>query len=114
AVLASASIGSARETPPPSQFNAGVQVQIGGRQPLKLHAVIGELVAQEHLVGQRRVGEVPGVGVHFVLVADGREKAPGLEGEAVGETQGLDVCLFDFQGVVGRERSVERTAEIVV
>ena len=67
----------------------------GRRQPAQLHAVVVVLVVEEDTIGQRLVGEVPGVGVLLVEVADPREKPPGAQGQAPRQAGGLEERLLD-------------------
>ena len=64
-------------------FGAEFEEQVGRREPLHLHAVLRELPAEEGLVRERLVDEVPGVRVDLVEVADAGEEAPALDREAV-------------------------------
>src|SRR5882762_9651645 len=69
----------------------------------RAEAVLVELVAEERLHGEGRVGEVPGVRVDLVLVSHRGEEPPSLDGEAVRQADGLDVPLLDVDAaVVGR------------
>ena len=56
-------------------FRAELDEQVGGREPLHLHAVLRELAAEEGLIDERLVDEVPGVRVHLVEIAEAREEA---------------------------------------
>src|SRR3546814_12453056 len=62
---------------------------------LNLHAVVAELAAEKRAVDQWRVGEVPGVRVHVILVADVGEEAAELHGQTGRQRERVDVGLFD-------------------
>src|SRR5882672_5913184 len=80
-------VASARRTRGKVATTAGldayVEIQIGRSHPFELDAVFVQLVAEEHLVRERRVGEVPGVRVNLVLVTDAGEETPRLDREPV-------------------------------
>src|SRR5690242_19313946 len=94
AVLASVASG---EGAPSAGFEAEVEIQVGRCDPLHLHAVVGELVAEERLHDERRVGEIPGVRVQLVLVADTGKEASSLDGETVREAERLQVAFLDLE-----------------
>src|SRR5205814_1393975 len=58
-----------------------VPIEGSRSDPFQLDAVLVQLIAEKHLVGERRVGEVPGVRVNLVLVTHCREETPGLDRE---------------------------------
>src|SRR3546814_15653351 len=53
------------------------------------------LAAEKRAVDQWRVGEVPGVRVHVILVADVGEEAAELHGKTGRQRERVDVGLFD-------------------
>src|SRR5262249_55023675 len=82
AVLVAPAFGPRRKAPPATDLDADIEVKLRRRHPLQLDTVVRELVAQEHLVRERHVGEVPGVRMHLVLVADAGEEPSRLDGES--------------------------------
>ena len=94
-----------------AELGAELDVLVGRREPGQLHAVVAVLRAEQRLVGQRVVDEVPGVGVLRIEVADAGEEAAGLQREAVAERRGLDVGLLDRDRVVGMQRDVGGAAQ---
>ena len=67
-----------REAVAVAGLGAELDEQVGGREPLHLHAVLPRLAAEHRLVDERLVDEVPGVRVHFVEIAEAREEAAAL------------------------------------
>ena len=66
---------AARERIATAELARQLEIGVGRRDPLELHAVGVVLAAEEGLVGQRRIDEVPGVGMLVVEVADRRQEA---------------------------------------
>src|SRR6202008_2159454 len=97
-VLVGVAAGKAAAAP---GLGAQLEEQLRRRDPAHLHAVVVEPPAEERLVGQRRILEVPGVLVDLVLVADAGEEAPALEAEALAERQRLEERFLDFDLVLG-------------
>src|SRR4051794_17070027 len=84
-----------RESIAAEQLAAELDELPGRRQPAKLHAVIIVLVVQEHPIRQCLVGEIPGVGMLLVEIADAREEAAGTERHAPWQAGCLDERLLD-------------------
>ena len=82
-------------------FRAELEEQIGRREPFHLHAVLLELSAEERLVGERLIDEVPRVRVHFVEIAEAGEEASALRGEAVGQRERAEERFLDLDFVLG-------------
>src|SRR5882672_1552533 len=98
-----------------TELRPEIPVQRGRRDPAELNAVFVELSAEERFHCERLIGEVPGMRVDLVLIAQRREKALGLDGEPVRQADGLDVALFDADRVVvRRDRPDQGAAEVVV
>src|SRR5882762_8099751 len=95
-------------------FDADVPIERSRSDPFELDAVLVQLVAEKHLVRERRVGKVPGVRVNLVLVTHGREETPGLDGESIRQGKGLDVSLLHSDAVFGRYRCDQRPAEVMI
>ena len=74
AVLVAPAVGSGRKAVAAPRLHAEVEIERRRRHPFQLDAVVAQLVAEKRLVGERCVGEVPGVRVDLVLVADARRK----------------------------------------
>src|ERR1019366_10024046 len=79
-----------------------------------LQAVVGQLIAEKYFARQRRVGEIPGMGVDFILIANARKKPPRLQREAVGQAERLDIGLLHAYAVVRLQRCDQGAAEVVV
>ena len=62
---------------------AELDERVGGRHPFHLQAVVLVLAAEERLVDERRVVEVPDVLVLVVEIADAGQEAPELRCDAV-------------------------------
>ncbi len=90
----------AREGASAARLRPELEEQIRGRQPASLHSILRQLAAQEGLVDERLVHEVPVVRVNFVHVADCREEPSALDGEAVVQGQRLEIRLLDIDAVV--------------
>ena len=88
-------------------LGAELDEQVGRRDPLELHAVLRALVAEEGLVDERLVREVPGVRVHFVQVAEAGEEAPALGRESRGQRERAEERLLDLDLVLARDRGRE-------
>ncbi len=84
-------------------FCAQFEEEVGGCDPLELQAVLSHLVGEHRLVHQRLVDEVPGVGVHFVEVAEAGEEAPALRGESCRQRGRAEVRLLDLDLVLRRD-----------
>src|SRR5260221_322737 len=98
-----------------TELGAEIPVKLGRRDPAKLNAVFIQLSTEERFHRERRIGEVPGMCVNLVLIAQRREKAPGLDGETVREPDRLDVAFLDADAVVvRRDRPNQGAAEVVV
>ena len=76
AVAAAVAAGKAAAA---AELGAELDEAVGRREPVQLHAVVCIWLPKKRLVGERRVDEVPGVGVLRVEVADRREEAAGLQ-----------------------------------
>ena len=63
-------------------FRAEFDEQIRRREPLELQAVLRELSAEEGLIRERLIDEVPRVRVDLVEIADAGEVATALEQRA--------------------------------
>ena len=68
-----------------ADLGAELDELVGRRDPFQLHAVVAVLAAEERLVGERRVDEIPDVLVLLVQVAEAGEEAAELRREAVGQ-----------------------------
>ena len=64
--------------------------QVSRRNPLELHAVLRALVAEECLVDERLVREIPGVSMDFVQVTEAGEESPALGHESRGQRQSCE------------------------
>src|SRR6185503_18334755 len=106
-------VGSGESATTP-ELGSELDEKIGRRQPAKLHAIVVEPPAEERLVRERRVLEVPGVLVDLVLVADSRQETPALQREAAAESKRLEKRLLDLELVIGSERGYELAAEVGV
>src|SRR5205823_2455794 len=71
------------------------------REPAQLRPVLPELcAAEERLIHQRLVREIPVVRVNLVEIAGAGEETSALEREAVAERERLEIRLFDIDAVV--------------
>jgi hypothetical protein len=86
----------------------------GGREPFHLHAVILELAPEKRLVGERRIDEVPDVGVLLIHVADAREEAAEFRGGAVDRCDQGAIGFLDRDGVFRCQRKREHARELLV
>src|SRR5205823_3458913 len=91
-----------------------LEEQLGRGDPAQLHAVVVEAAAEERLVRERRVLEVPGVRVDLILVADRRQETAALDGEALAQRERLEESLFHFDRVFRRERCDKLPAKVRV
>ena len=91
-----------------------LEIGVGRRDPLQLHAVGAVLAAEERLVGQRGIDEVPGVGVLVVEVADRRQEASAGDREAVRQSRRAEVGLFHLGLVFGRDGEGQAPGEVGV
>ena len=114
AVPAAPAVGPARKPEAASELDAKIKIQIRGCDPLYLHSILAELVAKEHFVRQRRVREIPCVGVCLVQVADAREEPPGLDAESLRQAERLQVRLLDADAAFRRDRRDQRAAEQMI
>ncbi len=103
-----------REALATARLGAQFHELVDGRDPLHLHAVVVILAAEECLVGERRIEEVPHVLVLLVEIAEAGEEAPELGRHAVGRAHPDAVRLLDRHLVVGREGRDEVAREFVV
>src|SRR5690348_16970878 len=76
-------------------FRAELEEGVGGREPLHLHTVLRELAAEERLIDERLIDEVPRVRVNFVEIAEAGEEPAALDREAVVERERAEVGFFD-------------------
>ena len=104
----------AGESAPAAGFRAEFEEQVGWRKPPDLHAIVTQLVAEESLVRQRRIGKIPGVGMLLVHVADAREEAPPLEAEPIAQAEALEVGVFKIDTPFRRQRENRRAAPVGV
>ena len=104
-----ASPGNASPLP---ALRAELEEQVRRREPLDLHAVLRALAAEERLVDERLIDEVPGMRVHFVEVAEAREEAPALGREALGQRRRAEERLFDFDLVLAGDRGGQLAGKI--
>ncbi len=93
-------------------LRAELDEEIGGRQPFDLHAVLRQLVAHESLVDERLVGEVPGMRMDFVEIADAREESPALDGEAGGQGGRAEIGFLDPDFILTRDCGNQGRREI--
>ena len=105
---------SARETAPAARLRSEFDEHIRRRQPAQLRTVLPELPAQERLIDQRLIDEVPIVRMDLVQIADAREKPPALDREAVVECECLEERLLDVDAVVSVDRGGDARIEIRV
>src|SRR2546427_13081257 len=105
---------SARESPPLAELGSELDEQIGRRHPAQLHTIVVEAAAEERLVRERRVLEVPGVLVDLILVADRRQETAALDGEAFAQPERLEERLLHFDRVFRRERRDKLAAKVRV
>ena len=82
-------------------FRAELDEQVRRREPLHLQAVLRELAAEERLVDERLIDEVPGVRVHFVEIAEAREEASALRREAARQRERAEKRFLDLDLVLG-------------
>ena len=82
------------------------------RDPFHLHAVLRQLAAEERLVNERLVDEIPRVCVDLVEIANSREEAPALDDEALRQRDRPEVRLLDADFVVTVDRGREVAEEI--
>src|SRR5690242_10176066 len=61
---------------------------VGGREPLHLQAILCELAAEERLIHEWLVDEVPRVRVDLVEIAEPREEPSALDRESVAQRDG--------------------------
>jgi hypothetical protein len=78
-------------------LGAELDEEVRRRDPLDLHAVLRALVAEEGLVDERLVREIPGMRVHFVEVAEAGEEAPALGREPRGQRRRAEKRLLDLR-----------------
>ncbi len=97
-----------------ARFSAEFEELLGRRDPFELHAVVAVLPAEECLVRERGVDEVPDVLVLLVQVAQAGEKAAELGRQPVGQRGQDAVGLFDRHGVLRRQRDDQVARELVV
>src|SRR5215469_12717168 len=98
---------STREAAAAAGFRTELDEVVGGREPADLYAVLRQLAAEEHLVDQRLIDEVPVVRVNLVEVPGAGEEPPSLDREAIVERQRLEVGLLDVDAVVALDRGRE-------
>src|SRR5207249_1898612 len=103
-----------RERAPAAQFRTQLEEQVGRGDPAQLHAVVVEAAAEERLVHERRVLEVPSVRVDLILVADRRQETAALDGEALTQPERLEERLLHFDRVFRRERRDKLAAKVRV
>ena len=90
-----------------ADLGAELEERVGRRDPLQLQAVARVLAAEERLVRQRRVDEVPDVLMLLVQVADAGEEAAELRRESVrdrGERRRRPPRPRPFSGVSAKIR----------
>src|SRR5882672_12576647 len=114
AVLALPAFRPGRELTTPGKLGAEIDVERQRCDPLDLHAIVVELVAEEYLAGERHVGKVPGVGMDLVLITHSGEEPPRLDGETARQAERLNVGLLDADRVLRSDRGDQRAAEQVV
>src|SRR6185312_703500 len=86
---------------------AELDEHIGRREPAKLYAVVAILPVEERLVRQGRVGEIPGMRMLLVEIADAREKTADLRREIPGQRRRLNEGFLDIDAVVVLESDRE-------
>ena len=64
--------------------------------PAGTDTVVTILTAEKGLVGQRCIGEIPGMGVEFIKVTDGRIETTEAQTEACRQCQRVDEGLLDI------------------
>ena len=94
-------------------FRAQFQEQFGRCQPAHLQAVLNQVLAEQRLVNQIIVREIPGVWMFFVLVADAGQETPTLDGEAVTQLQALEPRFLDLRFLVD-EGQIQITPKVGV
>ncbi len=93
-------------------LGAQLEEELRRRNPLELQAVLRPLTAEERLVNERLVDEVPGVCVELVQVAEAGEETPALEQESRGQRKRPEVRLLDLELVLGRHRDGQAAHEV--
>ena len=114
AVEAVAVQARAREALAVAGLSAKLHEHVGGREPLELHAVLRELRVEHRLIDQRLVGEIPGVTVDLVEIADAGEEPAALELQSRRQGQGLEEGFFDADRVVASDRGGQVAVEVRV
>jgi len=104
----------AREVDAVPYLGAQLDEGLGRRDPFQLYAVLCELTAEERLVRERRVDEVPDVLMLLVEIADPRKEPAELRHDAVRQRGHEAVRLLDLDGVVRRQRDDEIGRELVI
>src|SRR5437773_1132435 len=84
----------AREVRAASRFQSEFKEYRRRRQPACLQPLILELPTEKRLVYQRRVDEVPGVGMYFVEITEPGEEAAELYGDAGNEAGVLHIAFL--------------------
>src|SRR5437660_933555 len=100
------------EAAPAAELGAELDQEIRWRNPFQLHPVVVQPAAEERLIRQRRILEIPGVLVDLVLVGDARKEAAALEREAATQRERLEERLLHLERVLRRKRSDELPTEI--
>ena len=67
---------------PSRHFGAEFEKQVGGGDPAQLDTVVLQPRAEEGLVNQRCISEIPFMGMLLVEITDAGQEAPGLHLEA--------------------------------
>src|SRR5215471_15897587 len=91
-----------------TQFHVGLR----RRDPFELEAVVLILAAEERLVHERSIEEVPGVLVLIVEISDRGEKAAEFRRQPVRRGGVKAVRFFDLDRVLWREREGQIAVEL--
>ena len=97
-----------------ADFAAELDEKVGRRDPFHLQPVVLVLAAEERLIDERRVVEIPRVLVHVIEIPDARQEPAELWGDAVRRGGVQPVRFLDLDRILGRKREGEIAVELVV
>src|SRR5262249_49344272 len=79
---------TAWEVEPPPYLAPDLDEEVGRRYPLELHSIVQEPAAEERLVRQWRILEIPRMLMDLVQVADAGQEAPAFQRKSLAQSEG--------------------------